>query len=73
MSRGERNNVKSFLTVIGTLVLLAVAVFCVYGFLATFEPTDKPAMFLTFRIGYAAVGLGCMGGVLMAIVNAAHR
>ena len=44
----------------GSLVLLAVAAFCLFGFLATFEPTDKTTQFMMFRIGYGVVGLGCL-------------
>ncbi|MGC6566553.1 MAG: hypothetical protein ACON38_13215 [Akkermansiaceae bacterium] len=40
------------------LILLAVAVFCLFGFMATFEPGANSAML--FRIVYAVVGLGCL-------------
>ncbi|MEY2805755.1 MAG: hypothetical protein RIR65_172 [Planctomycetota bacterium] len=36
--------------------LLAVAVFCLQGFLATFEPTAEPANFMVFRAAYAICG-----------------
>jgi len=42
--------------VIGPLLLLAITAFCVFGFLATLEPTDTPGKFMAFRIGYAIVG-----------------
>lgn len=32
---------KLFVAILGSLLLLAVAAFCVFGFLATFEPTDS--------------------------------
>jgi cyanate permease len=43
--------------VIGLLVLLPVAAFSVFGFLAAFEPVDNA---LAFRIGYAALFTGCL-------------
>ena len=39
------------------LPLLALAGFCVFGFLATFEPMDREGQ-VTLRIGYALVGVG---------------
>ena len=50
-----------------SLMLVSTAVFCVFGFLATFEPTGSPGTFLAFRIGYAVVGFGCLGGVVALI------
>lgn len=40
------------------VLLLAVALFAVFGFLATFEPSDQSV--LPWRIGYAAVGVGAV-------------
>jgi hypothetical protein len=42
-----------------TVPLLALAVFCAYGFLASFEPGP----FLVFRIGYPLLGLACLAGI----------
>ena len=42
------------------IICLAVAGFCLFGFLATFEPGVANAM--TFRIGYVAIGIGCLVG-----------
>jgi hypothetical protein len=64
---------KLLFTVVGSLLLLAIAAFCVFGFLATFEPTDKPGMFLAFRIGYALVGIGCFVGTMALIVNGIRK
>ena len=47
--------------------------FCVFGFLATFEPTNNPRQFMAFRIGYSVIGLGCIAGVILLIVNAAKK
>ncbi len=41
-----------------TVPLLALAVFCAYGFLASFEPGP----WLVFHIGYPLLGLACLTG-----------
>ena len=46
--------------VLFALVLLAIAAFCVFGFMATFEPpadANKP-----LRVIYGLVGVGCLAG-----------
>ena len=48
------------LLALGALALLAVFAFCVFGFFASFEPMDSPA--LPWRIGYSVLGLLCLGG-----------
>lgn len=48
---------KLFVAILGTLLLLAVAAFCVFGFLATYEPTSNA---LVFRIGYAVLFVCCL-------------
>ena len=55
--------------IIGSLILLPIAAFCVFGFMATFEPTDRTVEFMAFRIGYAVIGLGCLGGVVALITR----
>ena len=64
---------KIILTVVASLLLLAVAAFCLFGFLATFEPTDSPGRFLAFRIGYGVVGVGCLAGIVALVVKAFRR
>ncbi len=64
---------KLFVAILGSLFLLAVLAFCVFGFLATFEPTDTTAQFMAFRIGYSVIGLGCLVGVGFLIVNAVRK
>lgn len=61
---------KLLVAVFGSLFLLAVAAFCVFGFLATFEPTSNA---FAFRIGYTVVGLGCLVGVGFLMANAVRR
>jgi hypothetical protein len=74
----KRNKIKSadmklLLALIGSVLLLAVASFCLFGFLATFEPTDRTVQFWVFRIGYAVVGLGSIAGTIALIVNAFRK
>jgi hypothetical protein len=42
------------------MVLLLIAAFCAYGFLASFEPGP----FLAFRIGYPVLGALCLGSAV---------
>ena len=64
---------KLIVASLGSLLLLAVAAFCVFGFLATFEPTDNAAQFMAFRIGYSVIGLGCVVGVGFLMVNVVRK
>ena len=61
---------KLLVAFIGSLLLLAVAAFCVFGFLATFEPTDNA---IVFRVGYTVIGIGCLVGAGFLFVNAASK
>jgi hypothetical protein len=53
---------KILLAVLGAMLLLALAAFCLFGSLATFEPTDTPAVSWALRVGYAVVGIGSLAG-----------
>lgn len=64
---------KLLVAILGSLFLLAIAAFCAFGFMATFEPTARSAEFLAFRIGYAVVGVACLVGIVLLIVNAMGR
>lgn len=44
---------------IAVLVLLAIAGFCVVGFMATFEPMEGRSPW-GWRIGYGVVGILCL-------------
>jgi hypothetical protein len=48
-----------FASILLAVVLVAVAAFCVFGFLATYEPPGAPVL----RVIYAAVGLLSLVGV----------
>ena len=61
---------KLFVAISGSLLLLAVTAFCLFGFLATFEPTESTTQFMAFRIGYAVVGVGCLVGFCVLIFRA---
>ena len=63
---------KLFAAILGSVFLLAVATFCVFGFMATFEPTDRTTEFLALGIGYAVFGVGCLvavGILLSKVMN----
>ncbi len=64
---------KLLVAILGSMLLLAVAAFCVFGFLATFEPTDNVTQFMAFRIGYSVIGIGCLVGVGFLIMNAIRK
>jgi len=64
---------KIILTVVGSILLLAIAAFCLFGFLATFEPTDRPGMFVAFRVGYAVVGISCLVGTIALILKGVRK
>jgi hypothetical protein len=55
---------KTLLAIVAAILLLPIAAFCVFGFMATFEPTDRPEVFMAFRIGYGVAGVACLAGVV---------
>jgi len=61
---------KLLFAILGSLLLLAIAAFCAFGFMASFEPTANA---LAFRIGYAVVGVACLVSVVLLIVSAMRR
>ena len=64
---------KQLVAIFGSLLLLAVTAFCLFGFIATFEPTDHTTQFMAFRIGYAVVGGCCFVGMRFLIANAVRK
>lgn len=54
------------LKIIGSLALLAVLAFCVFGFMATFEPLDASTQ-LTWRVIYGLAGLASVGGIVFLL------
>jgi hypothetical protein len=57
-------------TMVDSLLLLAVSAFCMFGSLATFEQTNNHFL---FRVGYTVVGVGCLAGAGIQIVNAVRK
>jgi hypothetical protein len=57
-------------TLASAVILLAAAVFCVYGFFAAFEPSANPE---AFRICYAVVGVGCLAASVALFVRRSRR
>lgn len=47
--------------VVAAVLLLLVFLFCIYGFMATFEPLDRSVQ-LAFRVVYAVLGTSCLAG-----------
>ena len=64
---------KLLAAIIAAIMLLGIAAFCVYGFMATFEPIDNATTVWVFRIGYSVVGIACVAGALLAILKALRR
>ena len=51
------------LRLFGSVLLLVVAAFCAFGFLATFEPLP-PAVQWTWRGIYIVIALACLTGTV---------
>jgi hypothetical protein len=51
---------KILVQCLGVLALLAVALFCVFGFLASFEPGNG----LPWKLGYGVLGCSCLTGAV---------
>lgn len=47
-----------------SLILTAVLLFCVFGFMATFEPLERSVQ-IKWRIVYCIIALGCIGGFIL--------
>ena len=52
------------------LVLLAIAAFCSFGFLATYEAVDGA---LRWRIGYSAAIIACLYGAWRLLRGGTHE
>ena len=51
-------------------VLLVFALFCIFGFLASFEPANNA---IIWRIGYATIGLAAFAGVIWLTLVCGRR
>jgi len=58
--------VNTVLRIVGALLLLAIMAFCIFGFMATFEPSDQPR--LPWQIGYAFVSIICLARAIMLML-----
>ena len=54
---------KILFRVMITLLCFGILLFCIYGFLATFEPLPESIQ-LTWRIIYSVIGTLCVAGVV---------
>lgn len=52
------------------MLLLLVAAFCVYGFMAAFEPGPTH---IYYRIGYPIVGIACLAGAFALLMAGRRR
>ena len=50
------------------LVLLGLAAFCAFGFVATFEPIERDVQ-LAWRTAYGVVGLAALAGMALLLVQ----
>lgn len=57
---------RKIIRIIYALLLVCVAAFSAFGFMATFEPMDQDVT--TWRIAYAAVGVGAIIAALWLLV-----
>ena len=56
---------RAFSRILGALTLLALAAFCVFGFLASFEPSETSR--LPWKVGYAAMTIVCLTGAVQLL------
>jgi len=54
--------------ILAALVLLAMALFCAFGFLASFEPGNG----LIWKVGYGALACGFLVGAVAFLRGAGH-
>lgn len=55
----------AFARIVGAIGLLGFSLFCAFGFLASFEPSATSN--LPWKLGYAALGLFCLGGACLLL------
>ena len=52
--------------IVAAILLLAVVGFCVFGFMATFEPLDRSTQ-LFWRTAYGVVGVVCLAAAVWTL------
>ena len=60
---------KLVIRLVAVLMLVAVLLFCVFGFLATFEPLARSVQ-VTWRIVYAGAGALALAGIVRLLRRA---
>jgi hypothetical protein len=55
--------------ILGALALLAIVLFCVFGFLASFEPGNG----VQWKIGYGVLGSGCLTAAVALLLRRLAR
>ena len=56
---------RFLLRIVGAVVLLALGLFCLFGFLASFEPGNG----LEWKVVYGALACGCLVGAALALMG----
>jgi len=56
--------IKVMFKLLLSLVLAGVLFFCVFGFMATYEPLDRSVQ-ITWRLVYGIVGVACIVGFFL--------
>ncbi len=57
--------IRAVARILGSLALLGVSLFCVFGFLASFEPGNG----VEFKLVYGVLGCGCLSGAVILILG----
>ncbi len=60
-----------FPRVLAAFALVGVALFCVFGFLASYEYSE-PSKRLPWQIGYGVLGVACLSGAVLLLRRKLH-
>ncbi len=63
----------AILVVACATILVCAALFCLQGFLATFEPTTETTTFLVFRLTWAILGTASLVAAAVLVARLARR
>ena len=58
-------------TIVEVLLCICLALFCLFGFAASFEPNSDPVH--AFKTGYGIVGVLAIGVAMLRLVRAVRR
>jgi hypothetical protein len=59
----SQKKIKMMFRLLRSLILVGILSFCVFGFMATYEPLDRSVQ-LTWRLIYGIAGVACIGGLI---------